>query len=644
MTNYCGYMGKVQLLDLSTRTVKDYLWTDAAREKYIGGKAMASKILYDNLTGKETPLGEDNLIVIATGPLTGTGAPSSNRFDISSLSPLTGITASSNCGGNFGHYLKKAGLDALVIRGRCDAPTWVEIENGSFRFHDASGLWGMKVSETQAAMQQALDQARGKPVRCGMVVIGPAGENLVRYASVFSGERAAGRAGMGAVFGSKNLKGITVTGDLVPKLFDKEKAAEHHKKWVSYIRSHPITGGQLPRLGTAGLVSSMQMHGLLSTRNYSKGQFEHFEAVSGEALAEELHQGNNGCLSCPIRCSRRVPVDGHIVKGPELETLGLLGGNIENADLEKICRWNYEIDELGMDTISTAGTLAWAMEANEKGLWDNGLAFGQTDTLSQVFDDIAHRRGIGAELAEGSKRLSEKYGGKDFAIQSKGMELAAYEPRRAVGQGLGYAVANRGGCHINGGYLVVLEGLGLNVNGQTARGKAEFCMMFQDLMEAISMGGQCIFTSYGVLPSFLVKKPNGVIAKTVNAAVPWVGPAVHVINKLPELACFQFFLLPYTYELNYTVGMKMTLGKFIRCGERSYNVERALNARFGVSAANDTLPKRLTDTPQDPNRPNTKVPLETMKRAYYRARGWGQDGLPGEKKLKRLGIICHGEG
>ena len=173
--------------------------------------------------------------------------------------------------------------------------------------------------------------------------------------------------------------------------------------------------------------------------------------------------------------------------------------------------------------------------------------------------------------------MSEKYGGKEFAIHSKGMELAAYEPRRAVGQGLGYAVANRGGCHLNGGYLVVLEGLGLDVNGQTPRGKADLCMVMQDLMEAISMGGQCL---------------NGALTRTVNAVIPFLGPAVRVLNKLPEIASFNLPLLPYPCELSYTTGMKMNIGKFIRCGERSYNVERAVNARFGVSAENDKLPKR----------------------------------------------------
>ena len=638
MTNYGGYMGRVVLLDLSSGKAENYIWTDRDREKYIGGKAMASKILYDNLTGRETPLGEDNLIVIATGPLTGTGAPSSNRFDISSLSPLTGITSSSNCGGNFGYYLKRAGIDALILRGRCERPSRVEIDKGEFHIRDAAALWGLKASESQSRLQELLDAEHGKAVRCGMAVIGPAGENLVRYASVISGERAAGRAGMGAVFGSKNLKALAALGDQTPRVFDPGRAAAHRKKWIASIRSHPLTGGQLPRLGTAGLVSSMQVRRLLSTRNYARGQFEHFEAVSGEALAEEQLVSNNGCLSCPIRCTRMVQVEGKKVKGPELETLGLLGGNIENKDLALLCRWNYELDELGMDTISTAGTLAWAMEANEKGLWDNGLRFGQVETLSQVFDDIAHRRGIGAELAEGSKRLSEKYGGRDFAIHSKGMELAAYEPRRAVGQGLGYAVANRVGCHLNGGYLVVLEGLGMNVNGQTPRGKADLCMVMQDIMEAISLGGQCLFTSYGIVPGFMIDKPNSLLAKTVNAVVPCLGPAVRVLNKVPEIACFNLPLIPYTYELNYTVGMKMNIGKFIRAGERSYNVERAVNGRFGVSAENDKLPKRLTDVPQDPKDPKTRVQLERMKKTYYRARGWEKNGLPGEKKLKRLGI------
>lgn len=638
MTKYSGYMGKLLMIDLSEGSEKEYPWTDRDRELYIGGKAAASKIMYDNFTGKEDPFSGDNLIIVSTGPVTGTFAPSSNRFDISSLSPLTGLTTSSNCGGDFGFYLKKAGLDALIIRGKREKPIWIEINEGGVKFHPADELWGLKTGETQTALKKKLAELNGPKGRYGMLCIGPAGENLVRYAAVISGERAGGRGGIGAVFGSKNVKALVSTGSREIKIFNKEKAMEHHKKWTATLKAHPITGSQLPRLGTASLVSSMEMNGQLATRNFSAGRFESFEKVSGEALAEEENITNSGCLSCPIRCTRTVEVDGKKVKGPELETLGLFGANLLNDNLKLVCRWNNELDELGMDSISCAGTIAWAMEANEKGLWDNGLKFGQVDGISQVLEDIAFRRGIGDELAEGSKRLSDKYGGKDFAIQSKGMELSAYEPRRAVGQGLGYAVSNRGGCHLNGGYLVVLEGLGLNIDKQTPKAKAQLCMFMQDFMESISLCGHCLFTSYAVFPGFLISKPNSPISRFVNFIIPHCGWAVGMLDRFPAMACMNMPLIPYTYELKYAVGMKMNIGKFLRIGERSYNVERAVNARFGVSAESDKLPKRLTDVLQDPKDPSSKVPLERMKRIYYRTRGWGADGLPGKSKLKRLGI------
>ena len=469
-TKYSGYMGKVLAIDLTTRKAELYPWTDKERELYVGGKIMAAKILADHLTGREKAFSEQNWVVISTGPLTGTGAPSSARFNISALSPQTGILASSNCGGGFGTWLKKAGYDAVILKGKCDKPTWLEINENKLVFHDAADLWGTKTGECQAKLVEKMGGTK-----FGKLCIGPAGENLVKYASVISDERAAGRTGLGSVLGWKNLKAVVATGNQTVPLHDKEKAREWTKKWVTYLKAHPLTGSQLPKLGTAGLVTSMQMHGLLSTRNYSAGQYEHFEDVSGERLAEEFNITNKGCVSCPIRCARTVSVQGQPVKGPELETLGLLGGNVCNNDLQKILDWNYELDELGMDTISTANTVAWAMEANEKGLWDCGLEFGKTDNLSQIFDDIAHRRGIGDELAEGSKRLSKKYGGAEFAMHSKGLELAAYEPRRAVGQGLGYAVANRGGCHLNAGYLVIVEGLGLNADAQTPAAKALQC-------------------------------------------------------------------------------------------------------------------------------------------------------------------------
>ena len=632
-SKYAGYMGKVMLVDLTTETVTEYPWTDEQRELYLGGKIMAARILCDHLTGKETAYSEENWVVISTGPLTGTGAPSSARFNLSALSPQTGLLASSNCGGSFGFHLKKAGYDALILKGQCQGRRWLQIHDEQFTFHDAADLWGTKTRDCQ----EKLSELTGKK-KLGRLCIGPAGENLLKYASIVSDERSAGRTGLGAVLGWKNLKAITVTGTKTVPVFDKEKTTAWCKKWFAYLQGHPLTGRQLPKLGTAGLTSSMQMHGILATKNYAAGQFEDFDMVSGETLAEEHNITNRGCLTCPIRCSRTVQVHGRQVKGPELETLGLLGGNICNNDLTKILEWNDLLDELGLDAISAANTIAWAMEANEKGLWDNGLKFGSVEELSAVFEDIAHRRGIGDELAEGSKRLSDKYGGKEFAMHAKGLELAAYEPRRAVGQGLGYAVSNRGGCHLNGGYLVIMEGLGLDADALTPKAKADLTMLFQDLMETISASGQCLFTSFAFFPSFLIQNPNGIITKTVNAAVPHVGWAVRLINKCPRVAALHLPVFHHTKMIRLATGMYMDFGKYIAIGERGYTMERYINCKFGVSAANDRLPKRLTDVPQDPKNPKTRVPLEQMKKTYYAARGWDKNGIPTEATLRRLKI------
>ena len=632
-SKYAGYMGKVMLVDLTSETVTEYPWNDEQRELYLGGKIMAARILCDHLTGKETAYSEENWVVISTGPLTGTGAPSSARFNISALSPQTGLLASSNCGGSFGFHLKKAGYDALILKGQCQGRRWLQIHDEQFTFHDAADLWGTKTRDCQ----EKLSELTGKK-KLGRLCIGPAGEHLVKYASIVSDERSAGRTGLGAVLGWKNLKAITVTGTKTVPVFDKEKTTAWCKKWFAYLQGHPLTGRQLPKLGTAGLTSSMQMHGILATKNYAAGQFEDFDMVSGETLAEEHNITNRGCLTCPIRCSRTVQVHGRQVKGPELETLGLLGGNICNNDLTKILEWNDLLDELGLDAISAANTIAWAMEANEKGLWDNGLKFGSVEELSAVFEDIAHRRGIGDELAEGSKRLSDKYGGKEFAMHAKGLELAAYEPRRAVGQGLGYAVSNRGGCHLNGGYLVIMEGLGLDADALTPKAKADLTMLFQDLMETISASGQCLFTSFAFFPSFLIQNPNGIITKTVNAAVPHVGWAVRLINKCPRVAALHLPVFHHTKMIRLATGMYMDFGKYIAIGERGYTMERYINCKFGVSAANDRLPKRLTDVPQDPKNPKTRVPLEQMKKTYYAARGWDKNGIPTEATLRRLKI------
>lgn len=635
-SKYGGYMGKVLKINLTTQTVEDYPFSDRERELFIDGKMMAAKILGDHLTGQEKPFSEKNLLVITTGPMTGAGAPSASRFNISTLSPQTGYITSSNCGGNFGYFLKKAGLDALILQGRCETPTWIDIQNEKVIFLQADDIWGMSTSAVQTALDEKMRQKNGRLRKNGKICIGPAGENLVLYASIVSNDRVSGRGGTGALMGWMRLKAVCAGGNKDVPVRDPEQMLAHSKKWFAYLRKHPLTGEQLPKFGTAGLVSAMQMRQILATKNYTYGQYDDFEKISGEELAAKYNIVNKGCLSCPIRCSRTVEVNGKVVKGPELETLVLLGSGIVNNDLPSILQWNYELDELGMDTITCANTISYAMEANEKGLWNNGLHFSKTEDLSKIFEDIAYRRGLGDELAQGSKRLSEKYGGQDFAMHVKGMELAAYEPRKSVGLGLGYATSNRGGCHLNGGYLVILEGLGLAVNPTTYHAKADLTMMFQDLMEMISATGQCLFTSYAFFPAPLMKHPNAWYTRLVNKIIPYCGASVRLINKYPELLKLHLPVFHHTKGFEYVTGMDMPFGKYLRCGERGYNLEREINRRFGVNANKDALPKRLTAALQDPNDPSSKVPLKKLKKVYYHARGWNSKGLPKKSTLKKL--------
>jgi aldehyde:ferredoxin oxidoreductase len=629
-----GWMGRVLRVDLATREVTEYPWSDDDRRVWVGGKAMAARILADLLEPGTDPLGPDNVVVVSTGPLTGTGAPSSARFNLSALSPLTGLVASSNCGGPFGIHLKRAGIDALVLIGAAPEPVWLEAADGGVTFHEAGGVWGMRTSEAQEAIAGTVGS------RAGTLVIGPAGENRVPYACVISGERAAGRTGMGAVLGGKNVKGIAAHGSLAVPLAHPEAFRAHAKKWTTAIKAHRIAGGSLPRLGTAGFLAPMQELGIVATRNFKAGRFAHAEGISGEALAERRLVATGGCLACPIRCGRVVELDGRRVKGPELETLVLLGANIENPDLDRIIEWNVQLDELGLDTMSTGVTLSYAMEAAEKGLWDNGLAFRQTDGLAGLFEDIAYRRGLGAELAEGSRALSRRYGGEGFAMNVKGLELAAYEPRGAVGQGLGYAVSNRGGCHLNAGYAVALEGLAMRMDGGSHQGKAGLTVFFQDLMDVVSSAGVCLFTTLSVLPSVLVEHPERGAGALVARLFSYSGGVMRVLRVLPRwLLGIPLPLVPHIRALELATGERYGFGGFWSVGERAYNLERMLGLRFGNGGAlGDTLPKRLLEEPMDPSDPASVVPLAALKRDYYFQRGWDDHGVPRPSLLRRLQV------
>ncbi|MDD5748355.1 MAG: aldehyde ferredoxin oxidoreductase family protein [Actinomycetota bacterium] len=628
-SKYGGYMGRFLDIDLSEGKISDYEVSDRIRELYLGGKGLAARILYDELKSGIDPLGPDNVLIVNTGPLVNSGAPTSNRFNVSTKSPLTGAILSSNSGGSFGLYLKRAGFDGIIIRGKAEKPTWIHVEEGKAELRDASHLWGLDTEKTQKEL----------PAKAGKMVIGPAGENGVLYAGIFSQERTAGRGGAGAVMGSKNLKAVTAYGKGKAPVANEEKFQEDVKKWIKILKSHPTTGETLPAYGTTVFVNRCNATNTLPTHNFSLGSFEQAEKTSGEALADTLLVKNYGCVGCVVKCGRRVLVNGKEVKGPEYETAGLFGANLENSDLEKICEWNYLSDLMGMDTISVGNTIGFAMELNEKGLWKTGLSFGNTEGIGELIEDIAYKRGIGAELALGTRRLAAKYGGWEFAMNAKGMELAAYEPRGAFGHALGYAVGNRGGCHLAGGYMIYLEANGpLTMNPLTDRAKPQFTTFLQTMLDAISNTGSCGFTLFPLIPAIAFKlNPHGTIYRIISKSMEFLGPAVELLVRFPNLLKLvpPMSLMQHPKVLTDLTGMKVTLRTFIEIGERTFLVERMFNLREGFSTKDDTLPERSTKELQGGN-PKAIVPLKKMLPRYYRTRGLDARGFPFEKTLKRL--------
>jgi aldehyde:ferredoxin oxidoreductase len=617
-SKYKGYTGKILDVDLSSGKIGTFELSDRDRERFIGGRFISTKIMLDELRPGIDPLSSDNILIVMTSPLTGTNAPSTSRYDISAKSPQTGAIGHSNSGGNFGIHLKKAGWDGIVIRGKSKSPVYIDINNDIVKIEDAAALWGKNTEETQELMGDK---------KAGKMVIGPAGENLVKYATVVSQERSHGRSGMGAVMGSKNLKGIVARGTSKIELHNQSGFSELIKKWIGMLKAHPATGDFAPKYGTSGFLKSLSDHNALPTKNFSSG---HYSLVK-----------NAGCVSCPIRCARVVNLDGREIKGPEYEVLCLLGSNMLINDMDAIIRWNYELDLLGIDTISVGTIMGFAAELSEKGMWNSGIEFGKTENISQIFRDIAYRQGIGADLAEGVRYLSKKYGGEDFAPHSKGMEIAGYEPRGAVGHALGYATSNRGACHLDGGYVIYFEATGpALLDPYHYRSKPAYVILDQNLLAAISAGGSCLFTSWTLLPPILYKIPNSrLMSWIVTKILTYSWFAIELTLRLPEFMMkYHLPLLPHSKALKLATGMEMDFGKFLRLGERGFSMERLYNLREGFTDKDDTLPRRFTHEEQIPGNKDSKVPLDKMMPRYYQLRGWDSNGVPTQQTLKRLDL------
>jgi len=587
-----GWSEKVLDIDLTTQTYKTYPLDMEMARLFIGGRGLGARLLWDMVGQEVDPLSPENVLIFTNGPLTGTGYQTSNRFSVTTKSPLTGTVLDANSGGYWGMQFKKTGYDVLIVHGKAEKPVWIEIKYGAVTFHDARELWGMRVY----ALTEKLGQNNNKR---NVLCIGPAGENLSRIASIMNDrERALARGGPGAVMGSKNLKAIVVEGKERPEIEDKERFKFLLYETRKLLAASPLTSQALPEFGTVVLMNIMNNIGALATRNHQQTQFEGAEAISGEELTEKYLVKNASCWACPIGCTRIIKTGKVEGEGPEFESTWAFGAQCGVDDLAAIIEVNSLCNDLGLDTISAGSTIACAMELSEKGYLDSDLCFGRADVLAPMVEAMAYRNDLGAELADGSLRLATKYGHPELSMTAKGMEMPAYDPRGLQGQGLLYATSNRGGCHMRGN-MIGLEVLGLPklIDRFPVQGKSSFVILNQNSNAAIDSLVICKFTNMGVADEYFAR------------------------------------------VLSAVTGIQYATTEMIKVGERVWNLERLYNNREGFTGRDDTLPARLlTEAPTDGPSKGWVSHLEPMLKEYYRTRGWDENGVPTPKKLADLGL------
>ncbi len=610
-----GWTGTVLRINLTTRQVtKEPLREDWARD-YIGGRGLGAKYLFEEIDPKVDPFSPENKLIFATGPLTGTNASCGSRYMVVTKGPLTNTITTSNSGGHWAPELKAAGYDTIIVEDRAASPCYLWIYDDQVEIRDASFLWGKTVWETEEHLRKEL----GVPDAI-IASIGPAGEKLVRFAAILNDlHRAAGRSGVGAVMGSKNLKAIAVRGTGGVRLADPKAYMEAQWAMKVKLRESPVTSQGLPIYGTEVLVNVINEHGALPTRNHQQSVFEQAEDISGETLTETRLVANKACFACTIACGRVATLPGEAAgkylvdthphnwkiagEGPEYEAAWAMGAECGVGDLDALIKANWLCNELGMDAISFGATVAAAMELYEKGvvsLAETGipLNFGSAEALIAMAEQTAYREGFGNELAEGSKRMTAKYGRPELFMGVKGQEFAAYEARAIQGMGLGYATSNRGACHLKA-YTVAAEILGLprQMDPRATEGKAEITKLFQDATSTVDATGLCQFLTFGI--------------------------------GLEEI-------LP---QLSAATGVSYTLEDLLKIGERIWNLERLWNERAGFTGKDDTLPKRILEEPIPSGPAKGQVnKLGEMLPEYYRLRGWDAEGRITREKLKELGL------
>ena len=595
-----GYCGKLLRINLSNREIgKEDLDLELAK-KFVGGRGLATYFMAEEVGSSVEPLGPENKIIFAAGPLTASQAPAAGRYMVVTKSPLSGTIASSNSGGFWGPELKHAGYDLIIMEGKADKPCYISIKDDTVEIRDAQKYWGKLVSEaTDLLLQEAGDD------KARVVTIGPAGEKRSLIAAIINDKyRAAGRSGVGAVMGSKNLKAIVVRGKGKVEPADAEKTKEVLNGIRRKIKENPVTSQGLPTYGTAVLVNIINQSGIYPTENFQKSFFETADKASGETLAEKYLVRNVACYGCPIACGRRSRIDSVEAEGPEYETVWAYSADCGIDDLEAVIKANNWCNDYGLDTISAGATIACAMELYEKGIIEPDeidgppLEFGSSEAIVEWTRKMGAGEGFGAKLAEGSYRLAESYGAAELSMSVKKLEMPAYDPRGVQGQGLQYATSNRGGCHVRG-YMISPEVLGLpqKLDRFSLESKTVWVKAFQDLTAVIDSLGLCLFTSFAIDAD------------------------------------------DYKDMFNAIVGEDWTTEKLLEAGDRIWNIERMYNLKAGIQPQEDKLPNRLLEEPipDGPSKGHVHRLSELLPQ-YYKERGWSEDGIPTGAKLAQLGI------
>jgi len=605
-----GVEGRYLDVDLTEERVADYEVPARWYDLHLGGRGIAARILAEELDGSEGPLDAGNLLIFSTGPLQGTNLGGAGRHCISAKSPKTGSVSDSYAGGYFGHQLGLSGYDGILIRGEAQRPLYLTLLGAKGRLRSAEELWGETTYETE---EELIEKYQGARVSS----IGPAGENGIRFSCIISDMgRAAGRPGFGAVMGAKKLKAVVVRGEGEKSLYDKEGFAEIRKDFARKLVDEE--GKNFGKYGTSGGVLGLNELGILPTENFRRGEFEHADKISGESLYENYLTSRETCSGCPVRCKRvvRAEFGGEEVNGagPEYETVASFGSLCLNDDLSAIIVANKKCNEYGLDTISTGVTIAYAMEACEKGYLQTPreleLDWGNSKTIVELIDRIARREGFGERLADGIGVLEEELG-TNFAQQLKGQELPMHDPRGKKGLGLSYATSPRGATHVEGMHDTVFEGndvareLGLEgrYDRLAVEDKAELAKVYEDLMSFTNSAIMCRFTTFN------------------RAGDRYIYPEVRE-------------------ALQAVTGKELDAEEMLTIGERNLVLLKLLAARENYDRTHDDLTDRLKSRLPCGGSAGEGLPqhtLEEMVDEYYALRGYGESG-PTNEKLEELSL------